>query len=372
MALGVTCPKCGLIQLPGPRCRSCGAALGASATPLASRPDMGGIRTPSAPPAKGQTAGESGQIRRLSFHGSGLVLFGIHLVNSLLIAVTLGIYYFWGRVRIRRYLFEQSELEGDRFAYHGTGRELLIGFTKAFVLFWVPFVLLSFLPISDDWGPLAGALLSLLPYGVPLVLIPVVMVGARRYRLSRTSWRGIRFSFRGRTSEFVALFFGGLILTVLTLGAYYPFFETRRHGFMVSHSRFGNRQFAFTGKGSDLFRGWLLTLLLILPTLGLYWFWFLARKQRYFWEQTACGAVRFRYPVTGGRLLALQFGNLLLLVLTLGLAWPLVVVRNLQFTFHYLTIEGPLDLESIQQDAQDASATGEAIEGFLDGGFDLG
>jgi uncharacterized membrane protein YjgN (DUF898 family) len=30
---------------------------------------------------------------------------------------------------------------------------------------------------------------------------PVAMVGSRRYRLTRTSWRGIRFSFRGRAKN---------------------------------------------------------------------------------------------------------------------------------------------------------------------------
>jgi hypothetical protein len=38
-----------------------------------------------------------------------------------------------------------------------------------------------------------------------------------------------------------------------------------------------------------------------------------------------------------------------------------------------LTLVGPLELESIQQDAQAASATGEGLAGLLDaGGLDLG
>ena len=45
--------------------------------------------------------------RRLSFHGTGGTLFGIHVVNVLFTVLTLGIYYFWGKTRIRRYLFEE-------------------------------------------------------------------------------------------------------------------------------------------------------------------------------------------------------------------------------------------------------------------------
>ena len=51
-----------------------------------------------------------------------------------------------------------------------------------------------------------------------LILVPLALVGARRYRLSRMSWRGIRFSFRGPASDFVKLFVLGTFLTSLTFG----------------------------------------------------------------------------------------------------------------------------------------------------------
>jgi len=45
------------------------------------------------------------RLRRPSFHGSGTALLGIHVVNVLLILLTLGVYYFWAKTRVRRYLF---------------------------------------------------------------------------------------------------------------------------------------------------------------------------------------------------------------------------------------------------------------------------
>lgn len=63
-------------------------------------------------------------------------------------------------------------------------------------------------------------------------------------------------------------------------------------------------------------------------------------------------------------------GNLLLLLVTLGLGFPWVMVRSIRFVFDNLTLEGPLDLESVRQDAQIASATGEGLAGILD--VDLG
>ena len=310
--------------------------------------------------------------RRLSFHGTGGTLFGIHVVNVLFTVLTLGVYYFWGKTRIRRYLFGASAFEGDRFAYHGTAQELLLGFGKAFVVFFVPIVVLTVVRDVLDVGPViqraAAVSISLLF----LVFLPVAMVGARRYRLSRTSWRGIRFSFRGVALEFVKIFIKGTFLTGLTFGLYYPFFVTRRQAFMISHSYFGNERFDFDGRGRELFGPFLLAVLLTLPTLGLSWVWFLARKRRFFWEHTTFGAARFGSSVTGGVLLGLWVVNAILLVCTLGLAWPWVRVRNIDFAFRYLALEGPLDLERIRQQAQQASATGEGLAGFLDTGFDLG
>jgi uncharacterized membrane protein YjgN (DUF898 family) len=311
-------------------------------------------------------------IRRPSFHGSGGTLLGIHVVNVLLILVTLGVYYFWAKTRVRRYVWSESQFDGDRFAYHGIGKELLLGFLRAFLVFLLPIIALT---VIRDWLDVAAHIKAMAASLSPLLLflfIPVAMVGARRYRLSRTSWRGIRFSFRGQAWRFILIFIKGSLLTGMTFGLYYPFFLTERQAFMVSHSYFGNERFEFNGRGRDLFGNYLLALLLTLPTLGLCWFWFVARKRRFFWNHTRFGPARFRSTVSGGSLVGLYLVNGLLLLGTLGLAWPWVRVRNIRFTFRYLALDGEVDLERIQQQAQFASATGEGLAGFLDTGFDLG
>ena len=311
-------------------------------------------------------------VHRLSFHGSGGTLLGIHVVNVLLVLVTLGVYYFWAKTRVRRYLFSETGFEGDRFAYHGTAKELLLGFVKAFVVFLLPVIILSIVRDQLDVGPNIKAAAAFLVSVLFLIFIPVATVGSRRYRLTRTSWRGIRFSFRGRARSFIPIFIKGYFLTGLTFSLYYPIYLTRRQAFMVSKSYFGNERFDFDGRGWELFRAFVLAILLTLPTLGLCWIWFLAGKRRFFWNHTRFGGARFRSTVTGGALLGLYVVNALLLVSTLGLAWPWVRVRNIRFAYRYLTLEGPLDLERIQQEAQWASATGEGLAGFLDTGFDLG
>ena len=79
--------------------------------------------------------------------------------------------------------------------------------------------------------------------------------------------------------------------------------------------------------------------------------------------------------MTGERLLGLTVTNVALLIVSLGLAWPWVQVRKTRFLMTHLRLEGPLDLAVIQQEAQAAAATGEAMTDFVDTGFldlDLG
>jgi uncharacterized membrane protein YjgN (DUF898 family) len=371
--------------------------------------------SPAASKAAGRPAPQ-GDTQRLYFYGSGATLFGIHIVNVLLTLLTLGIYYFWGKIRVRRYLMNQTELLGDRFAFHGTGKELLRGWLKAALVFGIPLLLLGILPPFLEAGPGVQSLAALGLYCLVQVFIPVAMVGARRYRLSRTSWRGIRFSFRGPAVEFLRIFIVGSLLSLLTVGLYYPFFEAQRYRFMTVNAYFGSRRFGFDGRSQDLLVLYLLAVLvagvsilvtsvvvaaiaavlaaaasalspdsplhalpvyvfllpLFLPTLGAVWAWFSAKKLRYFWDHTVFGDARFRSTVTGRALFRLRLVNLVLLVLTLGLAWPWVTVRSARFAFRYLTLAGPLDLETIQQEAQEATAMGEGLSGFLDVGFDLG
>lgn len=384
------CPKCGLTQMTRSRCKKCDTALNGSKPTLPSGQPLSPPSSDSPPvtpmidssltSTAGDESGKSPASRRastdppptgvasrrsLSFHGSGGSLLGIHLVNLFLTLLTFGIYHFWGKVKVRSYLLGQTELDGDRFAYHGTGKELLIGFLKGGILLGIVYALFN----TALWWPVGivfqvGAIV--LGYLLLMVFIPVAMVGARRYRLSRTSWRGIRFSFRAPIKDFIRLFIGGSLLTFLTLGLYYPLFIARKYAFMLSHTYLGDRRFDFDGKGKDLFGTYLFALLLFPLTLGIHWFWFKARLSRYFWDHTLCGAVRFRYTATGGGLFLLGLGNLLLLIGTLGFAWSWVTIRNVQFVFRHLALEGEPAWESIRQEPHGASATGEGLDSLLD------
>ena len=381
-----TCPRCGFAEVASDRCPQCSVVIAvyqasldkmrrgpqAGATPFArpsaATPAPQPFPTP-APPAAFATPAPAG-VRHAVFRGSGAALFGIHVINALLILVTAGIYFFWAKVRVRSYLWSESEFEGDRFAYHGTGRELITGFAKAVLFFFLPITLLNTAPEMLEASPLVIVAARLAVSILAAIFVPVAVVGARRYRLSRTSWRGIRFSLRASTREFIGVWVRGWMLTSLTLGLYYPFFVTSQQRFLTGHTWFGSQRFSFDGRGRDLVGAWLGTIVLFVPTLGLAWFWFAAKRQRYYAEHTRFAGARFRSAVTGPKLAWLTISTWIGLLCTVGLAWPWLTVRTTRRGFAWLSLDGPLALESITQQAQQVSATGEGLAGFFDA--DLG
>ena len=310
--------------------------------------------------------------RRLSFHGDGGTLFGIHLVNTFLTLVTLGVYFFWGRVKLRKYLWGQLEFDGDRLSYHGTGKETFLGWLKAALFFGIPYLLASHLPrwmgAKPKWVIVGGVVASLLF----LWFIPIAIVGTRRYRLSRTAWRGIRFSFRGHWKNYLPIFWGGGLLNALTLGFYIPFFDAKRDKFLVSQSYVGNKNFDYDGKGEGLFKSFLAAWFLFFPTLGFSALWYHVRRTRYLWEHTTLGESRFSCTITFGSFFLISFTNALLVLVTLGFGFPWAQARFIRYMTENLALNGPVDLDTIRQEAQTVGATGEELGSFLDLDFDLG
>ena len=311
------------------------------------------------------------KVALLRYHGTGGSLFGLVLVNALLTMLTLGIYSFWAKNKVREFHYSHTELDGDRLAYHGTGGELLSGAFKAtgillvvgLVLALVGFTLQRF-GLAESTAAIAQALVFYAAF-IPLVIVAVH--GARRYRLARSSWRGIRFSYHGNLGAFLGLMVRGTVLTILSLTLYSPLFQNQRRAFLVNNTRFGSEPFMYDADGRELFGQYLKALLLTIPTLGLYWIWYAAFRHRYFWANTTMRGARFRSSVTGDRLFGLHFTNALLVLFTLGIATPWAVTRTHEFWCDNLLLQGTVEWATIQQRAQSA---GSAAEGLADG-FDV-
>lgn len=351
------CPRCGQGVAETDKCPHCGVLIAAYHRYLEqvrrgpTRRSAAAIVVAAAPEPATATP-ETGLPRRLTFHGDAGTLFSIQIVNALLIILTLGVYWFWARVKVRAYLLSQTEFEGDRFHYHGTGRELFFGGLKAALVFGVPLVAINVVKFLARDVAAVEFVAGLLSYAIVLTFFAVTMFGARRYRMSRTSWRGIRFSFRGDVREFIRLFVLGSVIVAFSFGLYVPIFFTKQYAYLTSRTWFGNRAFGYDGRSQALFFAYVKMLVLLIPTLGLYAFWYWAKQQREFAEHTTFGGARCRATVTGGSLFRLHFVNFLALVATLGLAWPWVVIRKWRYRLDTLIVEGPLGLDDIVQQPQ--------------------
>ena len=206
---GLKCPKCFLIHPENTVQCYCGYKFG------------GGVSVQNTDLKAGITGEE---VRSLKFHGRGYDLFSIFIINVLLIISTLGIYYFWGKVKIKRYLYSQLEFDGDRFTFHGKGKELFFGGIIGLFFLGLTIGAQHFIETSENNYLIAGSVLLFL---FLFSLVPVIFVLSRRYYMSRSSWRGIRFSFRGRIGTFYRVIFKGIFLTMATFGLYSPFFRNR-------------------------------------------------------------------------------------------------------------------------------------------------
>lgn len=367
---------------------------------------------------------EAPAVHALAYIGPTRTLFAIFFKNLLLTLLTLGFYRFWAKTRTRRFLWSATTVDGEPFEYTGTGKELFIGFLKALLILGPLFAATQLVHL---WLFKSHPILVMAIQYVQTLLIVMLIYGgsyaARRYRMSRTLWRGIRFRQAGSAWRYIGHAALGLVLCVITLGFYFPYFQTRLLRYEMENLRFGTARFRFTGRGGELFRrfvacwflGWLLYVVQVAVLVGVFLLliqagivsapidengqfdknsvafiitavaaiylsmvlsvlivgsWYQSKFWRFRAAHTQCEGLRFAMPdVTMGRLMRLMLGNWVLALVSLGLLTPLVMQRSMRFWCRHLEITGPLDLQTVAQ-AEGGPRSGEGLAGFFD--IDLG
>lgn len=199
------------------------------------------------------------------YYGKSGPLFGLFLKTSLLTLLTLGFYRFWAKTRIRSYIWSATSGDGDSFEYTGTGLEKLLGFLIAVVILAIYLGLLqlglAFFGVflfsepetqSQAFGQAAGAYLSLLAV-VPLIFF--AQYRARRYRMARTRWRGLRFGMEPAAMGYVWRAIGHTLLTILTLGLLYPRQSFYLEKYMADRTWYGDSRFEQGGRWQSLYAG---------------------------------------------------------------------------------------------------------------------
>lgn len=183
------------------------------------------------------------------FKGLRPQLFGLLLRGYVLLVPTLGIYRFWLITQKRRYYWSRTRLGDDALEYTGTATEILFGFLVAIAIF-VPFYMFFFyIGTQTPTVALIGLVAALLAL---FLLSGFALFRSRRYRLTRTLWRGIRFHQTGSAWAYAFMRLGWYLLTALTLGLTFPFMAASLFRYRYNNTWYGDRQVSFDGSWKQL------------------------------------------------------------------------------------------------------------------------
>ncbi len=197
------------------------------------------------------------------YRGQQGALFKLALKTTLLTLLTLGIYRFWAKTRIRKYYWSGTAPGGDPLEYTGTGLEKLLGFliAVAFLAIYLGFfqLLLSFvgMPVfnaGDDPEDVAAQVL--VAQTTLIAILPFIFYAqyrARRYILSRTRWRGIRFGVEPAAWGYVWRAIGHWSLTIVSLGLLLPRQTFWLEKYKIDRTWYGNTKFQQNGRWQMLY-----------------------------------------------------------------------------------------------------------------------
>ena len=344
---------------------------------------------------------------------AGLVLLSLKIF--LLRILTLGIYHFWGKTEVRRKIWSAVHLQNQPLEYTGTGKELLLGFLIVTFLIIIP-IYVAFVGISLYFGeghPATVAVQLILGFAI-VFLIGMAQYRARRYRLSRTNWRGIRGGMSGSALRYAWTSVWTVLLIPLTLGWIVPWRSVTLQRILTNETRFGQMPMRFEGDSGPLYLPFLgywlgfigvygLAAMLLYQLLGEYTFfqsldpapasappslqtigiavfivlsallilsiisaWYTARLYNHFAASTHIDHARFHLTATPLSLIGLTIGNFLLTLLTFGIATPIVQTRLARYFVTRLNIEGMIDFDQIAQSQAALSRTGEGLAEAFD------
>ena len=190
----------------------------------------------------------------MSFSGRGGEFLKLLIAGSLFQIPTFGFYRFWLITKVRRHLWANTQVDGEAFEYTGTAKELLIGFLIALAVLVPLYIAYAILGIILEEKYAFAS--------VPLVAIMYVLAHfgtyrARKYRASRTIFRGVRFWMKGSGWAYAFRAILWDLATLLSLGLALPWAMASLERYRMRHTYFGSIQGDFAGTGWSLFkRGW--------------------------------------------------------------------------------------------------------------------
>lgn len=338
-------------------------------------------------------------------------IFWIGFVTTLLSIVTLTIYRFWGRTKFRKQVWSDTTIGNEPLEYTGTGKELFIGFLIAIFTLMVP-MLGTLVAAQIFLGEVALAIAISAVYLIFFWLIGVAIYLARRYHLSRTRYRGVRFAQTGSAVSYGLAYFGYLILTILTLGWFSPAMRIRMSRKLWQGAYYGSEKFQFLdtpeAKSQPVYAsfalawfgmiaiyvGWFMFInsviglealaeeTLFANPVNLAWFygslivagligaifysWHEAVLTRRIVNSIKLQGAELRSNIKTFDIFELAITNTFLIIITLGLGIMVAQMRVWKRIANTMHIEGGVDFAAIAQTTEEGPSQGEGLADGLD------
>lgn len=358
--------------------------------------DFGGTVPPTSPSSPAPATVP--HVERLVFSGRDSEYFRIWIVNLLLTMVTFGIYSAWAKVRKAQYMYGATSLAGSSFEYHGNPVAIFKGRIIALVL------LVSYqvaFHVSTAFGFFALA--------VFMIVMPWLVWKSLQFKLHNSSYRGIRFSFRGDLNHAYRVYLFWSLLNGFTLFMLTPFIHQRVKRYQHGDSYFGQTRFGFHATPGAFYRQYGLAVLIafsgvlvisalafrgifygssildqvksgsfgiVLGFIAVYvWIFalfplFFTMIQNLIWSNTSLGQSRFKSDMKWTTMTFIAVTNLLGIMVTGGLFTPFAQLRTIRYRIESLSMTMDENIEQfLAAPAGELAATGEGASDMF--GFDI-
>ncbi len=219
-------------------------------------------------PASGDVPPDEVSETEAKFTGRAGELADLAVRTTMLTILTLGIYRFWMKTNLRRYYWSSIRVDKEPLEYTGKGSELFLGFLLAMVILTIYLVVVAFGLSYAGMALLEQPELASLTAIAVVPLIPLAIYRARRYLLSRTRWRGIRFGVQAGSWGYTFRYFFFGALAIASAGLLYPLMQFQLAKFTASRTWYGNLRMTQGGSWTALLLGWIPVLLLVVVGIG--------------------------------------------------------------------------------------------------------
>lgn len=284
----------------------------------------------------------------IKFDASVRHLYWLIIKMMLLNIVTLGLYTFWGYSNIRAYLTQSISIKDSRYCYHGTGSDILIGFIKiiagSVVLTLLEVIILKagahLIGWSSDWYIISNFILD---YIVVLGFLSYVLWRTSTYKMSHTSWRGVRYRLGGKAWDFIIIASKTIILNIITFGFIAHKTMPALYAYIFNNLHFGNQSYRLHFRENPLMWSNIISIILFVPTLGLSRVWYTTKFRHYLYGNLEFMDLKFKNTITFADLAKLYIINILIILITLGLGLPWIIHRSIKSYMESIEIIGNME-----------------------------